>query len=106
LKNYLVAIVVPKEEELKNLAQSMKIEGNLEEICNSEEIVNQIIEEMNSCAKRAKLLPFEMAKKIVLDPKSFGQNDLMTPSLKLKRHEAKAHYSKEIETMYAKPVSK
>jgi len=46
-------------------------------------------------------MSFELAKKVVLEPVAFATSDLVTPSFKLKRHDAKAKYLPIIEILYA-----
>jgi long-chain acyl-CoA synthetase len=48
---------------------------------------------------------FEIIKKIFLFKDEFTiENDLVTPTLKVKRHNAKKFFEKEIEDMYNSPL--
>jgi len=104
LQHYLVAFIVPHKKEIMDLAQSMNLQGTFEEHCKNKQIVDRVLKEMNELGKAEKLLSFELAKKLVLEPVSFVTQDLMTPSFKLKRHEAKKRYAKEIEDLYSVPL--
>jgi long-chain acyl-CoA synthetase len=90
-KNYLVAAIVVKKDELG---------ASSEEDLQKEEIKEKVIKDLNEAGKAGGLKPFEQVKKVFLDTKSFQENSLMTPSLKLKRNEAKKHYQKELDEMY------
>ena len=47
------------------------------------------------------LRSFELAKKLYLDYIPFSvDNDLMTPTFKLKRHNVAKHYAESIQKMY------
>ena len=57
--------------------------------------------EMDTARKEAKLFGFEHAAKIYLDPTPFSvDNDLLTPTFKLKRDIAKKYYQAQIDEMY------
>ena len=46
-----------------------------------------------------------MVKNIVLDAEVWSvENNLLTPTFKLKRNEAKKKYAQQIEEMYATPI--
>lgn len=56
---------------------------------------------MEEAAKEAGLKGFEKVKDIHLEPEPFTvDNDLLTPTLKLRRHIAKKRYAPVIEQMY------
>ena len=56
---------------------------------------------MNKIGKDNGLHSFELAKKIFLDYVPFSvENDLMTPTFKLKRHNITQHYKESIDKMY------
>jgi long-subunit acyl-CoA synthetase (AMP-forming) len=53
-------------------------------------------------AKEAKLQGFEQVKDIVLEATAWTPDDLLTPSFKLKRADAKKKYIRQIDAMYEK----
>lgn len=55
---------------------------------------------MGEKAKELKFNGIERPKKIHMIPKSFAEYDCQTTSFKLKRHEAKKTFIKEINAMY------
>ena len=78
-KNYLVALVVPNKEFLKE-----------------KEKINKIIENINK-----KLTLVEKIKKIQLIDENFSiENGLLTPTMKVKRKKVTERYKKELEKLY------
>ncbi len=78
-KNYLVALIVPNKEFLKD-----------------KEIINKTIEMINK-----KLTLVEKIKKIQLLDENFSiENGLLTPTMKVKRKKVTEKYKKELENLY------
>ena len=78
-KNYLVALIVPNKEFLKE-----------------KEKINNIIENINK-----KLTQVEKIKKIQLIDENFSiENGLLTPTMKVKRKKVTEKYKKELENLY------
>ena len=78
-KNYLVALIVPNKEFLKE-----------------KEKINNIIENINK-----KLTQVEKIKKIQLIDENFSiENGLLTPTMKVKRKKVTERYKKELENLY------
>lgn len=105
LKSFLVAIIVPDAEVVLPLAKSMGIEGEtLAEVCKDERLKNLILEDIKKLGSKGtkELKGFEIPKAIYLEPEMFsGENDLLTPTFKLKRNIARKLYAEKIEEMYA-----
>jgi len=79
-KNYLVALVVPNKEFLKE-----------------KETINNIIENINK-----KLTKIEKIKKIQLIDENFSiENGLLTPTMKVKRKKVTEKYKKQLENLYS-----
>ena len=105
LQHYLIGIIVPHKPAIENLGKELGIEGSFEELCANKRIVDKVMEDINKVGKiEGKLLSFELIKKMKLEPVSFALQDLMTPSFKLKRHEAKKVYKEYIDLMYSQPI--
>ncbi len=78
-KNYLVALIVPNKEFLKEKVK-----------------INKVVENINK-----KLTLVEKIKKIQLIDESFSiENGLMTPTMKVKRKKVTEKYKKELEHLY------
>ena len=79
-KNYIVALIVPNKEFLKE-----------------KEKINNIIENINK-----KLTQVEKIKKIQLIDENFSiENGLLTPTMKVKRKKVTEKYKKELENLYS-----
>ncbi|KAL4549211.1 hypothetical protein Ndes2526B_g04245 [Nannochloris sp. 'desiccata'] len=88
----IVAVVVPKA---KWLSEHPLDNGDAE-------AKKAMLEELTRTGKEAKLKGFEMVKAVYLEPEQFAvENELMTPSMKLKRPQLQQRYQKEIDAMYA-----
>ena len=78
-KNYLVALIVPNKEFLKEKKK-----------------INSVIEKINK-----KLTLLEKIKKIQLIDENFSiENGLLTPTMKVKRKKVTEKYKKELENLY------
>ncbi|KAJ9525357.1 hypothetical protein QJQ45_003248 [Haematococcus lacustris] len=103
----LVAVVVPKEDALRKLAADKGVEGAdampLKELCRKDAMVAAVLGELKAEGKSAKLKGFEEIKAVLLETVPFSpENDLMTPSFKLKRAPLLKHYQPAIKAMYDK----
>ncbi|CAK4617239.1 hypothetical protein LEN26_013020 [Aphanomyces euteiches] len=101
----LVAIVVPDPDVVQAWANSKKIpEGNnLAKMAARADLKADILASMAEVAKESKLNGFECAKDIYLHSEAFSvENDLVTPTFKLKRPQLKAYFKTQIDAMYAK----
>tara|TARA_B110001454_G_scaffold51819_1_gene50717 strand:- start:135 stop:992 length:858 start_codon:yes stop_codon:yes gene_type:complete len=78
-KNYLVALIIPNKEFLRE-----------------KETINKVIENINK-----KLTLVEKIKKIQLIDENFSiENGLLTPTMKVKRKKVTEKYKKELEKLY------
>jgi long-chain acyl-CoA synthetase len=109
----LVAILVPDEDSVRNMLASEDpslAKASLSTICQSDKLKVFILKEIKRVAKESGLLGFEIPKAIHLESEPFSvDNELMTPTFKLKRPQARDKYEKRIEAMYASlppPASK
>ena len=67
----------------------------------SEEMKKAVLAELDRLRKEAKLFTFEHAAKIYLESEPFSvENDILTPTFKLKRDIAKKVYETQIDAMY------
>lgn len=103
-KYTLVGIIVPDEDTAKVWAErNGKKALNLEQLCKDKEFRKAVEQDMETVAKEAQLKGFEKLKDFYLHPAAFTvENGLLTPTLKLKRHQARQLFDKQIDSMYAK----
>lgn len=106
-QSYLVAVIVPDEEPVLAWAKTAA-DGNqdglsFEQICHSNILREELMSEVLRLSKENELHGFETVREIHVEAKPFTtENDLVTPTFKLKRQKARDYYEKEISRMYAK----
>ncbi|KAF9295728.1 Long chain acyl-CoA synthetase 7 peroxisomal [Linnemannia elongata] len=103
LKATLVGIVVPDFETLRLWANSNGLAGKSDqELCDSPEVQRTLLKELATFGRESDLKGFEILKNITVVSEQFTiENDLLTPTFKLKRHTAKDKYNAEIDRMYS-----
>ena len=101
-QHQLVAIIVLDAEALPAFCRDKGLPaGSPAEMCKSEEMKKAVLAELDRLRKEAKLLTFEHAAKIYLESEPFSvENDILTPTFKLKRDIAKKVYETQIDAMY------
>lgn len=109
----LVAVIVPDEEAVMAWAATKggELDGlSFAEICRGESLRDELMSEVLKLSKENGLMGFETVRAVHVDPNPFTtENDLVTPTFKLKRQKAREYYEKEIADMYANvapPMSK
>ena len=103
LKSRLVAIVVPDFEVLAPWAKDQKHKDatNNAELIKDPAINKMILDDMNEVGKVNKIRGFETLAAITLVATPFSvENDLLTPTFKLKRPQSKKAYQAQIDAMY------
>ncbi|KAF2217974.1 hypothetical protein CERZMDRAFT_30709 [Cercospora zeae-maydis SCOH1-5] len=101
-KNKPIAIVVPAEPALKQLASDNGIEGNgLEDLCHNKKINNLVLKAMQDTGRKQGLAGIEIIEGVVLaDEEWTPQNQLVTSAQKLNRKGIMEKYQKEIKAAY------
>ena len=75
--------------------------SEIETVYQNPAIIKQLLKDLDHIAERKKLQGFEKIKAIYLATEPFTvENDLLTPTLKLKRTEASKAFRKEIVELY------
>jgi long-chain acyl-CoA synthetase len=103
LQSYLVAIVVPDEAFIRKkwiFENGFNPDTSFEEICRSEKLMKTLLNDMEEKAKESKLFGFELVKKIFIEDKLWTPDDLLTPTQKLMRFNAKKKYESVIADLY------
>eukprot|EP00029_Vermamoeba_vermiformis_P011063 TRINITY_DN598_c0_g1_i1.p1 TRINITY_DN598_c0_g1~~TRINITY_DN598_c0_g1_i1.p1 ORF type:complete len:659 (+),score=220.18 TRINITY_DN598_c0_g1_i1:19-1995(+) len=105
LKSYLVAVVVPNLENLIPWARQHGInDTKLEDFCNNPRVKKLILQDLHALAITEKLKGFEIIKNVYLESEPWTvENNLLTPSMKLKRPAIKKKYQSHIESLYKEP---
>jgi len=100
LQSHLVAVLVPDAE-----AAALKFPDTpIEALCSepASPLRALITDEVARLSLEAKLAGFEVVRLFHLEPRPFdAESGLLTPTFKLKRHEAKLKYQAEIDLLYS-----
>lgn len=101
-ESVLVAVVVPKEKQLMAWAEKNGLGGqDFKAVCSSQDGREYVLQQLAAAGKSSKLKGFEAIKAVHLEPEQFSvENDLMTPTFKLKRAPLLKHYQKQVDEMY------
>ncbi|CAB4271878.1 unnamed protein product [Prunus armeniaca] len=100
-KSMLVAVVVPEEETTKKWAYLNGHMGSFSDICSLDQLKNHIMAELKLTAERNKLRGFEHIKGVIVEPRPLDmERDLVTATMKKKRHQLLKYYKVEIDQLY------
>ena len=98
-RQYLVALIVPNAEWLKMFAQEKGLTGNNAELVKKPEVKAEI--ERRIAKKNEHLAKYETIKKFELLAEEFSvENNMLTPTLKVRRKNVMAGYKNVIDAMY------
>ncbi|ORZ22655.1 hypothetical protein BCR42DRAFT_406711 [Absidia repens] len=99
LQSSLVAVVVPDKDNFDRWAKD-RADG--QDIYRSDAVKAELLKTLVEFGKQNDLKGFEQMRAIHLSSEEFSiENDLLTPTFKLKREAAYKTYSKEIDDMYS-----
>jgi long-chain acyl-CoA synthetase len=107
LQSCLVGIFVPDEEYVMGewAKNAGKTGATFAELCADPALKAAIAEDLKRVGKAGKLRGFECVKAIELESELWTvENDLLTPTFKLKRKQAKDKYQDQIDAMYASGI--
>lgn len=100
----LLAIVVPKEAEIRKAASALMANADtlpLAEVCARKEVLEWATKQLSDYGRAQKLKGFEIVKAVHLEAEQFTlENDLLTPTFKLKRAPLLKKYKAVIDQMY------
>ncbi|KAJ3024216.1 Long chain acyl-CoA synthetase 7 peroxisomal [Thoreauomyces humboldtii] len=104
LQASVVAVIVPDEDTFRKWAIAAGLPDKpVAELCKEDAVRKAVLKSLVDFGKADGLKGFENVKDIYLESSPFTvENDLMTPTFKLKRHEAKKLYQAQIDEMYAR----
>eukprot|EP01025_Chloroclados_australasicus_P041652 TRINITY_DN4426_c0_g1_i1.p1 TRINITY_DN4426_c0_g1~~TRINITY_DN4426_c0_g1_i1.p1 ORF type:complete len:662 (-),score=87.70 TRINITY_DN4426_c0_g1_i1:314-2299(-) len=97
-ESQLVAIVVPNQEKISEISGV----ADFSAACLDKDAIEKVRKSLLETATNAKLKGFEKIAKVYLESDPFTvENDLLTPTFKLKRAPLQKKYQKQIDEMYA-----
>lgn len=103
LQTYVVAVIKPQKAYIEKVAGELGIEGDFDELLKNEKVKEEVVKFLTKWGKENKLISYEIPRKVHLISSAFGDHDLLTSTFKLKRHQAKTHFIKELDFMYSTP---
>ncbi|KAJ1964490.1 medium-chain fatty acid-CoA ligase faa2, partial [Dipsacomyces acuminosporus] len=106
LQSQLVAVIVPSEEFIRREVAEVDSlshlsESSFKQICDDKETAKHIISVINAWGRKNDLKGYEIPKNIHLESEPFSvENDILTPTFKIKRPFAKKHYQDTLDRLY------
>jgi len=101
LQSVLVGIVVPDEATLPGLAGKLGVTGTFDQMCKNADVKKAILKDITDLAKLNKLSSLEQCKDLLIHTELFSvENNLLTPTFKLKRNDASKKFAPQIAEMY------
>ena len=99
-KNYLVAIIVPNKEESLIWAKKNNKDENLSTLIKDKEFIKMIKESTQRVNNNLSAIE-QIRKFILIDHEFTIENEMMTPSMKVRRFKVKDKYKDELEKLYS-----
>jgi len=98
-KPFNVALIVPDQGSLTKWAAANGVSGSFEEMLKNDKVKQKMGQELDTFGKEFRA--FDRVKKFAMIPEDFTvQNEMLTPSMKLKRRKVLEKWGAEIEALY------
>ena len=98
-KNYLVAIIVTDNDFSQQWANQHSKNFSMTELIKDNDFYNTIKETVNRVNKKLSIIE-KVRKFIIIDHEFTIENEMMTPTLKVRRFVVKEKYGKQLEKLY------
>jgi long-chain acyl-CoA synthetase len=107
IRNCIVAVIVIDEVEVKKWAVAHNKPENAAALCQDPDLKKDLLDQMVASAKVNKLTGLEKPLDLFLTTEAFSvENNLLTPTFKLKRNIARTYYETQINEMYEELAKK
>jgi len=104
LRDFVVGFIVVDPDRVKKYATEAG-KAFYDALMDSNDLKQLIYDDLMKLATTNKFNSLEKPKQITLLKDAFSQeDDLLTPTMKLKRNVAKVHFKEQIDKMYSMPV--
>ncbi|KAJ1654999.1 medium-chain fatty acid-CoA ligase faa2 [Dispira simplex] len=103
LESCTVGVIVPEEEPFMELLKEHQIDTSRskDELYKDSAVRQLMVKELTAFAKQHDAKGFECIKHVYLETEPFTvENDLLSPTFKLKRNVAKVRYSSHVDALY------
>tara|TARA_Y100000590_G_scaffold435517_1_gene555037 strand:- start:6141 stop:7931 length:1791 start_codon:yes stop_codon:yes gene_type:complete len=98
-KNYLVAVIVPDSEFAKKWSKENNKKFSLSELSKDENFYNNIKEVVDRVNKKLSIIE-QVRKFIIINHEFTIENNMMTPTMKVRRFIVKEKYKNQLEELY------
>ncbi|GAB4820224.1 hypothetical protein N2152v2_007270 [Parachlorella kessleri] len=103
LRSHLLAVVVPDPDYLLPWAKERGLGQDLKQLCEDSKVTAAVFKSMLEEGRAAGLKGFEQVAAVHLFHEAFSvENDMLTPTFKLKRPQAQARFQDVLADMYSK----
>ncbi|XP_053404171.1 long-chain-fatty-acid--CoA ligase 4-like [Mercenaria mercenaria] len=98
-----IALIVPSQKNLTELAKKIGITGKeIEDLCEDEKVEKEVLKELATAGRKAKLEKFEIPSKLKLCPEPWmPDTGLVTDAFKLKRKNIEETFKPSLQRMYS-----
>jgi long-chain acyl-CoA synthetase len=108
-QSYLVGIIVPKSKDIIDFLTKKGISNvtkeNYKDYFDDPDLIKDILKEIDTYSRKNDIKGFEIIKKVYISKEPFTiDNNLLTTTMKIRRHAAKKYFLKEIENMYGNKI--
>jgi len=100
LRSSLVCVVVPDPAGLESAQKQLGL-NSAEEVLASEEFKQMVLKDLDVIGRDAGQFGFEIPRAVSFCTTPFENLDLLTPTFKMKRNEARKQFEKQCEEMYS-----
>lgn len=105
MKDHIIMFMVVEEPAIKKWAADRNLGDDIAALLDNEDLKMSVLKEVSDLANANQFNSLEKPKQMMLLLEPFSvENDMLTPTFKLKRNIAKQKFAKEIDELYAKPV--
>ncbi|KAJ5077260.1 long-chain-fatty-acid--coa ligase 5 [Anaeramoeba ignava] len=108
-ENFLVAVLVPEKQPLLDKFSSSfpSLDPDspklYDSICSAPETKKFLLAELEKLGRESSVNGFEILKNLVIEPEPFSvENDLLTSTFKIRRHEIEKKYKDQLLSLYLK----
>jgi len=100
LQAFLVAVVVPDPDQAGRTMKELGV-GTMEELLADERFNKLVVEDLAAVGRAGGCLGYELPQRVAFSTTPFEALDILTPTFKMKRNDARAHFDDICNKLYA-----
>ncbi|XP_056004487.1 long-chain-fatty-acid--CoA ligase 4-like isoform X3 [Ostrea edulis] len=98
-----LVFIVPNNKHLEDLAESLGVRGELEDLCKDKKVENEVLRKLTESGIKGELERFCLPRKVKICPEPWmPESGLVTDSFKVKRKNFEEHFKDDIVEMFKK----